>query len=212
MLDKRFRAAFTRNDFYRAEKRRAVEVAPLKSPPFKGTDPTRFAEHLRTAVAPWLEKKRAAIDSVATEYGKIVELRPAAPPSWTVAAAARVAVMWTDLADELGAVAIDVQKKDARTRAAFAAALAPLRDPVALRAKAAAKQCLDLAAKLSYEDERARACEIWLARTFTREFHVVDEILPKLSAGSPPTRPPPLLRDGSPFYAPFTQRDKSPPR
>ena len=42
-------------------------------------------------------------------------------------------------------------------------------------AKPALKKCLDLSVKYQYFDEFSRACEVWLAKNYGAEYHLIDE-------------------------------------
>ena len=48
--------------------------------------------------------------------------------------------------------------------------------PFKLRAKQAFISCIDYSVKYQFSDEQSRGCEVWLARNYSSEFHVVDEL------------------------------------
>ena len=49
---------------------------------------------------PWVQKKRAAIEEVDSEYQKITELQPVPPPRWVIAAGSRAGLMWGNFVDD----------------------------------------------------------------------------------------------------------------
>jgi hypothetical protein len=49
-------------------------------------------------------------------------------------------------------------------------------EPFKQRAKQAFVSCVDYSAKYQFSDEQSRGCEVWLARSYGAEFHVVDEL------------------------------------
>lgn len=65
-------------------------------------------------------------------------------------------------------------------------------------AKPALAACLTYSLKYQYFDEFSRACEVWLARNYKSEYHVVDEIrgAPTLVGSGLDDKPPPLAVGG----------------
>jgi hypothetical protein len=65
-------------------------------------------------------------------------------------------------------------------------------------AKPALVACLDYSVKYQYFDQYSRACEVWLAKNYRSEYHVVDELraASTLSNSALGDRPPPLLTGG----------------
>jgi hypothetical protein len=49
-------------------------------------------------------------------------------------------------------------------------------EPFKQRAKQAFVTCIDYSVKYQFSDEQSRGCEVWLARNYSAEFHVVDEL------------------------------------
>jgi hypothetical protein len=143
------------------EKRDAASWAPLP------------ANASATATTAWITARVATIRALEAEYRKVVDIQPAAPPRWVVAAAARSAAMWTRTADEIVA---HMPPKTRNTNV-------PIRD---VDAKREAKACLDFAAKYQWTDDESRACGAWLEKTFRREFPPLDELLivPRMRAAS----------------------------
>ena len=70
-------------------------------------------------------------------------------------------------------------------------------------AKPALKKCLDLSVKYQYFDEFSRSCEVWLAKNYKAEYHVVDELrgAPTLSNSGLDEKGPPMNTDGT-FWHP----------
>ena len=71
-------------------------------------------------------------------------------------------------------------------------------------AKPALVACLDYSVKYQYFDDYSRACEVWLAKNYKAEYHVVDELrgAPTLSNSGLEDRPPPLVIGGAVYHAP----------
>ena len=71
------------------------------------------------------------------------------------------------------------------------------------QSKPALKKCLDLSVKYQYFDEYSRNCEVWLAKNYKAEYHVVDELrgAPTLANSGLDERSPPVLVGGS-FWHP----------
>ena len=56
-------------------------------------------------------------------------------------------------------------------------------------------KCLQLSVKVQYFDHYSRACEVWLAKNYKAEYHVVDELrgAATLASAVLGERPPPIL-------------------
>src|SRR6185436_11870328 len=90
-------------------------------------------------------------------------------------------------------------KKDAGILGIYYDALDAKSEPVKVqKAKAALVTCLAYSVKFQYFDEFSRACEVWLAKNYKAEYHVVDELrgAPTLSNSGLDERPPPLAVGG----------------
>jgi hypothetical protein len=132
----------------------------------------------RSVVRPWAAARAQAIGAIESEYVQIANIRPAPPPTWTVAASASVAAMWSDLADDFvaaaprkGALPLETQRE---LDALLDEAARPWRDG---RARPAAKSCLDLAAKMQVASDRVTSCERWLALHYPSSFHRNDDVV-----------------------------------
>ena len=187
--------------FYFAEKQKRTIVDPIKFPEYKGAGTKEdVLKHINTKVKDWLEKKGPAIDKVAAEYKKIVDLQPDAPPKWVIAAGSRVGLMWGGFVDDFRAAPIPTAwKKDAEMRGIYYDALDGKSEPVkAGKAKPALVTCLAYSVKFQYFDQFSRSCEVWLAKNYKAEYHVVDELrgAPTLSNSGLDDKSPPLVVGG----------------
>lgn len=162
--------------FYFAEKQKK-EVDKIKFPEFKGQDTKEeVLKHIKTKVTDWMKKKRPAIESAEKEYLKIVQLEPAPPPKWVIAAGARVGHMWGEFVREFRAAPIPASfKRDDELRGTYYAALDEASEPQKQRAKVAFETCLGYSVKYQFFDEYSRSCEEWLSKTYKNEYHQVDE-------------------------------------
>ncbi|MBX3229302.1 MAG: hypothetical protein KIT84_18225 [Labilithrix sp.] len=192
--------------FYAAEEKRKADVEPVKFPAYTGPgDKATVLKHINTKVKDWYLKKQAAIVKTEPEYVKILELKPVPPPKWVIAAGSRAGLMWGDLVDDFRRAPIPAAwKTDAELRGAYFDALDNASEPYKVQhAKPALKKCLDLSVKYQYFDEYSRACEVWLAKNYKAEYHVVDELrgAPTLANSGLDEKAPPVLPDGT-FWHP----------
>ncbi len=162
--------------FYFAEKEKK-KVDAIKFPEYKGpNDKESVLKHIKTKVKDWMDKKAPAILAAEKEYLKILELEPAPPPRWVIAAGSRVGTMWGEFVREFRAAPIPAEfKQDADLRNTYYAALDEASEPQKLRAKGAFEKCLGYSVKYQYFDEYSRTCEVWLSKTYKNEYHQVDE-------------------------------------
>ena len=177
-------------------------VDKIKFPEYHGSgSKDDVLKHINTKVKDWLEKKGPAITKVEAEYKKIVDLQPDAPPKWVIAAGSRVGLMWGDFVDEFRRAPIpEAWKKDAEIRGIYYDALDAKSEPIKVqKAKPALVTCLAYSVKFQYFDDYSRACEVWLAKNYKAEYHVVDELrgAPTLSNSGLDDKPPPLLIGGT---------------
>jgi tetratricopeptide (TPR) repeat protein len=200
--------------FYAAEERRKKEVDPIKFPAYTGPgDKASVLKHINEKVKDWYTKKKAAIEKVEPEYIKILELKPVPPPKWVIAAGSRSGLMWGDFVDDFRKAPIpEAWKKDAEIRGTYYDALDRASEPFKVgNAKPALKKCLDLSVKFQYFDEFSRACEVWLAKNYKAEYHVVDELrgAPTLSNSGLDEKAPPVLTDGTFWHPPADKPEKT---
>lgn len=162
--------------FYFAEKSKK-EVDKIKFPEYKGQDTKEeVLKHIKGKVGDWMKKKRPAIESAEKEYLKIVQLEPAPPPKWVIAAGARVGHMWGEFVREFRAAPIPASfKRDDELRGTYYAALDEASEPQKQRAKVAFETCLNYSVKYQFFDEYSRSCEEWLSKSYKNEYHQVDE-------------------------------------
>ena len=200
--------------FFQAEQARKASVEPVKFPEYKGKgDKDSVLKHIQTRVKEWYEKKSSAIQKVEPEYVKILELKPVPPPKWVIAAGSRAGLMWGDFVDDFRRAPIpESWKRDADIRGTYYDALDAASEPFKVnRAKPALKKCLDLSVKYQYFDEYSRNCEVWLAKNYKAEYHVVDELrgAPTLSNSGLDEKAPPVLTDGTFWHPPAAAPEKT---
>ncbi|MGE0322793.1 MAG: tetratricopeptide repeat protein [Polyangiaceae bacterium] len=188
--------------FYFAEKKRA-KVEAVKFPEYKGAGTTQAVkDHINTKVKAWITKKRPLIEDATAEYKKIVDLVPAPPPKWVIAAGSRVGDMWGTFVKEFRAAPIPSwMKQDYELRTAYYGALDDASEPQKQMAKGAYRTCLDYSVKYQYFDEFSRTCEEWLADNYKNEYHLIDEFRgsPNLVNSTLKERPYPISIGGEPF-------------
>ena len=200
--------------FFAAEERRKAEVDTLKFPAYSGPgDKASVLKHINSKVTDWYKKKKEAIEKVEPEYIKILELKPVPPPKWVIAAGSRAGLMWGDFVDDFRRAPIPAAwKTDAELRGVYYDALDAASEPFKTRnAKPALKKCLDLSVKYQYFDEFSRNCEVWLAKNYKAEYHVVDELrgAPTLSNSGLDEKAPPVLNDGTFWHPPAAAPEKT---
>jgi len=146
--------------FFEAEQKRATALA-LRPPPFSGTASDEgIRDHLAQRVRPWMQKRRVLEGEASAAFRKILELQPAPPPRWVVAAASEVASMQEALPKDLEKLAIPPSlRRDPALRSAYQDALRDAMKPELERAKAAYRSCKSLAVKFRHQDAHSKACE-----------------------------------------------------
>jgi tetratricopeptide (TPR) repeat protein len=174
-------------EYFFAEQKRK-EVDRIRFPEYKGSGERQdVLNHVHGKVADWIKKKRPAIEEAEKAYLHVLNLPVAPPPNWSIASGARVGQMWGKFVAEFRAAPIPKEWKQhgmspyggltwEEILAAYLEAIDVASEPFKLRAKAAFQTCLDYSVKFQYSDENARSCEVWLAKNYGAEFHVVDEI------------------------------------
>jgi hypothetical protein len=164
--------------FYAAEEARRSEVDPLRFPTYHGPGTKAdVQQHVSVKVKDWYLKKMAAIEKVEAEYAKILDLKPLPPPRWVIAAGSRAGLMWGDFVDDFRRSPIPTAWKNTELERIYTTGIDEGSEPYKVKhAKPALKKCLDLSVKYQYFDEYSRACELWLAKNYQAEYHVVDEL------------------------------------
>jgi hypothetical protein len=199
--------------FFSAEEAKKDKVDSLPFPVYKGSgSKDDIKKYMSKSVAPWVQKKVAAIEDVDKNYQKVTELQPVPPPRWVIAAASRAGLMWGNFVDDFRKAPYPKEwdKKGfvpgtgdtlswLEVKNTYLESLDGQSEPVKVgKAKPALKRCLDDSVKYQYFDEYSRDCEKWLAKNYKVEYHVVDELrgAPTLSNGGLDDRPPPLTVGG----------------
>ncbi len=193
--------------FQAADDMKAANVDKLRFPEYRGHGKRdEVLKHINVKVRAWLETKTPAIEKVAAEYKKVVDLQPEAPPKWVIAAGSRVGLMWGEFVDDFRRAPIpDGWKKDPEMRGVYYDALDAKSEPIKVqRAKPALVTCLAYSVKFEYFDAFSRSCEVWLGRNYKSEYHVVDELrgVPSLANSPLNDRAPAINLGGLLVHAP----------
>ncbi len=161
--------------FFSAEQLRH-EADALASPVYRGPG-TRddVLAFVSTKARDWVGAKRTAIERAESAYKKVVDIKPAAPPRWVIAAAARVGGMWSGFVDDFRATPVPAEwQGDGPVPGAGGVTFEDLRteyqnkideasEPQLEQARGAYRTCRDYAVKYQVTDEHSRACDAWLA-------------------------------------------------
>ncbi len=193
--------------FVVAEDERRAVVEPLIFPEYKGIGTKEdVLKHIGGKVKDWYTKKKEAIAKVEPAYVKILDLKPVPPPKWVIAAGSRSGLMWGKFVEDFRKAPIPkAWKTDPEIRGTYYDALDAASEPFKVgNAKPALKKCLDLSVKYQYFDGYSRDCEVWLARNYKSEYHVVDELrgAPTLSNSGLDEKNPPILVGGQAWRPP----------
>ncbi|MFO0757861.1 MAG: tetratricopeptide repeat protein [Byssovorax sp.] len=173
--------------FFFAEQQRK-EVDQIRFPEYRGSGRRDdVMRHIDTKVRAWIKKKQPAIEAAEKAYLTIEAIEPVPPPAFMIAAGSRVGQMWSRFVAEFRAAPIpkewmqhgpspygDLTWDEIRTE--YYNEIDRVSEPYRQRAKVAYQACLRYSLKYQHFDENSRACEVWLARTYGAEYHLVDEI------------------------------------
>lgn len=183
--------------FFFAEQKR-TQAEAIAFPAYTGRgDRDDVARHLNTKVAEWLRRKRPAIELAEKEYLKIVEIQPAPPPRWVIAAAARVGRMWGNFVSDFRAAPLPKEWLQRgplpgstmtydELRSSYFKQIDEAAEPQKRAAKGAFRTCLNYAVKFQYFDAYAQSCVDWLTRFDRSAFPRIDELMPRWGAIAPP--------------------------
>ncbi|HKN67729.1 MAG TPA: hypothetical protein VJW73_15705, partial [Gemmatimonadaceae bacterium] len=191
--------------FFAAEERRLAEVETLKFPEYRGAgDKASVKAHVDTKVKDWYLKKMAAIQRVEPEYAKILDLKPTPPPKWVIAAGSRSGLMWGDFVDDFRRAPIPKAWHGTELEQVYVGEIDRVSQPYKdERAYPALKTCLQLSTKYQYFDAFSRSCEMWLAKYYKSQYHVVDELrgAPTMANSGLEEKAPPVLVGGAFWHA-----------
>ena len=215
--------------FFSAEEHRRAEVESIKFPEYHGNGTKAdVLKHVNGKVADWMKKKAGAIVKVEAEYKKVVDLQPEPPPRWVIAAGSRVGLLWGGFVDDFRRAPYpkDWDKKGCAVACGTADELSwaeiranyfsnldlqsqPFKDGTMfdskrVGAKPALVTCLNYSLKYQYFDQFSRDCEVWLAKNYKAEYHVVDELrgAPTQSNNGADDPVPPLTATGQLYEPP----------
>jgi hypothetical protein len=145
--------------FARAEIARATAAAMALPVLHGAATQAAVNELIRREVAPWMQRKRQALEDAEQAYKKVLDLRPLPPPRWVIAASERVGTMWSDFAQDFAKVPTPKEwAKQPEIVEAYRSALAGAAEPIAQRAQAAYRACVATSDKFRIEDEHSRTC------------------------------------------------------
>ncbi len=183
--------------FMAAEEKKQREVDTIDFPVYRGRGTSDdILAYVNTKVEDWVRRKSSAIENVSAEYTKVVDLQPAPPPRWVIAASSRVGLLWGSVVDEARTAPIPLAwRANARLRGIYHAGLEDKIERIKQRkAKPALVACVGRSAKLQYFDAYSRGCELWLSKNFRTEFHGFDELgpIPTPPSSGPGASSPPL--------------------
>jgi hypothetical protein len=150
---------------------------------------------------------------VEPEYAKILELKPVAPPKWVIAAGSRAGLMWGDFVDDFRRAPIPKSWRGTELGLIYMGELDRVSEPYkSNNARPALKKCLDLSTKYQYFDGFSRSCEVWLAKYYKDEYHVVDELrgAPTMANSGLDEKSPPVLVGGAFWHPPATTTTTTP--
>lgn len=169
-------------------------VALDRVPRYRGPRDRRGLERFfRQEAGPWLIETRAAMEATEAAYLTVLRIEPAPPPVWIIASSADVTAMWSELVDAIEALPdplLDPELLDG-----YRAAMDSLTTPIRLRAKQAARICIEYGRKYRVASDDTRRCERWLVT------HFPDEHVPTITLGVSASHravpnPPRALRRG----------------
>jgi tetratricopeptide (TPR) repeat protein len=175
--------------YFAAEARRA-ELERLRFPVYRGPGTKAdVLKHIQGEVKSWIGEKRPLVEQATADYKKILDIQPAAPPVWVVAAGARVGEMWATFASELRSAPVpDSIRKQQELYQAYINGIEQVTAPQQLMARQAFETCTSWSVKYQYSDALSRKCEEWLARNYKAEYHLIDEFRGAPNRSSSPLR------------------------
>lgn len=149
---------------------------PPPPPRYRGA-PTKeaFYQFMRSTVSDWVHARRQTISHLSDEYRKVVSLSPMSPPSWTIAAAARVGALWAGYLRDLRSIPAPPEiKRDPALRKAYAQALRDAFSSIEEQAKQAFLICIRYVAKYQVTVSQTAVCEAWLETHYPEEIDTAE--------------------------------------
>lgn len=167
---------------------------PRPSPFFARSCAAWRSYHSAARLRPWIVDKQQAIGAVERLHVALAALRPVPPPKWVIASSAAVGLMWGSFADELRDSRIpDPVRINQATRTLYVEALEGMTGEIKRsRARPAMMKCIELSVKYQFVSPRTSSCEAWLVKNEKKEFHAVEEIVPRLRSAAPMVQVAPL--------------------
>ncbi len=197
--------------FYQAEKLR-VAAERIEFPVYRGKGKSKLKgfkkeqeetrlilQHINTKVASWMKRKEAAIKKADAAYKKILDLTPAAPPHWVIRAGERVGELWANFVLEFRAAPYPAawhEPQEIVFETQCYGGLDRVSESEKMRARGAYLVCLNTAVNNQIANNTSRLCEIWLARNYKHDFHLIDEFQGYPNRQLPLWNLPPPVRIG----------------
>lgn len=127
------------------------------------TDNEAFQRYVNTSLKEWIDAKRLRIEEAERAYMRLMELHPAPPPVWVVAAGSRVGTLWSDYADAFDGVPMPAwMSRGPELVRVYRENLEQATEPIRQRARAAFEVCKRAAETYRVKSEAAQACDAWL--------------------------------------------------
>jgi len=121
----------------------------------------------------FMADKRKLGDALLTAYGKVTKV---GSPGWTLAAAARSAIVWQNFADQLYRAEVPKDVKTQDQYDAYCFQLSDYAEPMEKMALGAFEYCLDRSTKFQYFNEFSRMCEEELQQREPSRFPATNEL------------------------------------
>jgi hypothetical protein len=127
----------------------------------------------RAAFGSYLERKLELGRSLSDAYGKVLT---SGSKHWTLAAAARTALVHRNFADQLYRAPIPTELRSQDQQDVYCTALAERADPLVASADESLRYCLSRSTEFAFFNEFSRMCEEELQQTDAEAFPATNEI------------------------------------
>lgn len=130
--------------------------------------------------ARWRKLREERIYAAADAYKEILEIVPAPPPRWVIAASTGVGTLWASYLSAIESLPIPEQLREEyeRSRHYYSSLGDPL-DPLRAQAKNAFELAVALSRDYRIYNENTLLAERWLAKNYPAEHHMLNELTPR---------------------------------